>query len=209
MQTISRDDVIALFGAIRDKMAASRDLLCELDSVAGDGDLGLTMAHGFTAVSDSMAASAEQDLGKLLMAAGMAMAEKVPSTMGTLMASAVMAAGKSVKGKTALVPADLPGMVQAAVEGIKKRGKAEQGDKTILDAMIPAAEAMGALGEQATAGEFASAGRRAAAEGVEQTKQMKPKFGRAAWYGEQNIGKQDPGATAALCVAEAVEAFFA
>jgi dihydroxyacetone kinase-like protein len=160
----------------------------------GDGDLGLTMSSAFTAAAET-AAMEETDLGKVFTKSGMAMAKAAPSTMGTLMATGFMRGGKAVKEKTSLGLADMALFWRSFVAGIMERGKAKPGDKTIVDALEPAAAAL----EQAAAevkslrGGFAEAAA-AAAAGCERTKTMAAQFGRMAYNQEKSRDKIDPGA---------------
>ena len=128
-------DLRALLARWAGIMADKRDWLIELDSVVGDSDLGLTMSDGFRAASDAANACVLTDVGKLCYQAGKAMASAVPSTMGTLMASGLMNAGKVLKGTEQLTPAQEAQLFEAYLEGVKNRGKAEVGDQTFLDGL--------------------------------------------------------------------------
>ncbi len=176
-------------------MEENKQYLIDLDSALGDGDLGLTMTAGFAEAATFIDSSTESDLGKLVMQMGMAISRKVPSTMGTLVASGFMAAGKAVKGKSELTDADLCAFMEGFVQGVMNRGKAAPGDRTLVDDVHPVAAAL----KQAVKGgkslsEALQAAKTAAAVGVEATRQMKPKFGRAVYYGDQVLGKEDQGA---------------
>lgn len=193
---LEKENVIALFSALKTTMTAERDALIELDSIMGDGDLGLTMAAAFSAALEDVEKSDEDDLGKLLMKAGMAMAKAAPSTMGTLMGTGFMRGGKALKEKTSLESADMAAFWTGFVEGLMERGKAKPGDKTIIDSLYPASVA---LKEAASAGQemkeaFVLA-LAAAEKGLEDSKDLIAQFGRAAYYQEKSRGKQDPGAT--------------
>ena len=135
---MNANDLRALLARWADEMAQKRDWLIELDSVVGDSDLGLTMSDGFRAASDAANACDLTDVGKLCYQAGKAMASAVPSTMGTLMASGLMNAGKVLKGTEQLTSAQEAQLFEAYLEGVKNRGKAEVGDKTFLDGLAPA-----------------------------------------------------------------------
>ena len=115
-------DLRALLARWADVMAQKRDWLIELDSVVGDSDLGLTMSDGFRAASDAANASELADVGKLCYQAGKAMASAVPSTMGTLMASGLMNAGKVLKGTEQLTSAQEAQLFEAYLEGVKSPG---------------------------------------------------------------------------------------
>ncbi|MFA6849275.1 MAG: dihydroxyacetone kinase subunit DhaL [Selenomonadaceae bacterium] len=186
-------------------MQENKELLIALDSAVGDGDLGLTMTAGFDAARESIQEYSGNDLGKALMAAGMQMAKTVPSTMGTLVGSGFMEAGKCIRGMSILDRAAVISITAAFAEGIAHRGKASEGERTILDAICPAA-AM--FQKHITAGEsLTAAGKNAweaAQAGVEKTKSMLPVYGRAVYYGEKVLGKPDQGAVTGMFIYEAL-----
>ena len=195
MDAIQRSDLPDLFEAWKRVMAEHRDELISLDGVMGDGDLGLTMTAAFNAAAADVAASAESDLGMVLMKAGMAMAKAAPSTMGTLVGTGFMRAGKALKDRPAIGVAELALFFQAFVTGLMERGKAQPGDKTIIDALHPAALALEAAAARgATLAEAAAAMAAAAASGMEATRTMVAQHGRAAYYQEKSRDKLDPGA---------------
>ncbi len=177
-------------------MAEEKEHLIELDSVVGDGDLGLTMSDGFAAAYDTAAAETkETDIGRLLFKSGRAMAREVPSTMGTLMASGLMGAGKALKGKTELGIADIARLFQAYEEGVAKLGRAKPGEKTFLDGMHPAvAQLEAAAGQNLDIRMAAEQAAAAALQGYEDTQEMLAVHGRAATRGEQSRTFKDPGA---------------
>ena len=123
-------------------MADHRDWLIQRNSVVGDSDLGLTMSDGFRAAADAVNKAPAVDVGKTAYLAGKAMASAVPSTMGTLMASGLMNAGKTFKGVEQCNAKQDVEFFRAYFDGVKSRGKAELGDKTFLDGLYPAIEAL-------------------------------------------------------------------
>ncbi len=193
-----------------DLMEANKQYLIDLDSALGDGDLGLTMTAGFAEALNFVTSSTENDLGKLTAQMGMAISKKVPSTMGTLVASGFMGAGKSAKGNQLLNGDEFAAYMEAFVAGVMNRGKASAGDRTIVDSLRPAADALKqavqAGDDLKTALEKAA---KAAAAGVEATKQMQPKFGRAVYYGDQVLGKEDQGAVVGKLIFEGFAKAFA
>jgi dihydroxyacetone kinase-like protein len=195
MSVLALKDVKALFSALKETMVSNRDYLIELDGVMGDGDLGLTMSTAFSAAADEILPLEETDLGKLFIKGGMVMAKAAPSTMGTLMGTGFMRGGKAVKEKTELSLADMAAFWRSFVEGLMERGKAKPGDKTILDALDPAAAA---LEKAAAEGKSLSGGFKdavaAAGEGLEKTKTMAAQFGRMAYNQEKSRDLIDPGA---------------
>jgi len=176
-------------------MAENRTWLIELDSVVGDSDLGLTMSDGFRAAADAIKENAPADIGKTAYQAGKAMATAVPSTMGTLMASGLMNAGKVLKGVEELNTKQEVQFFQAYFDGVKNRGKAELGDKTFLDGLYPAIEA---LAKSEAEGKLdAKLAADTAWEAFQNTKGMLAKQGRMAIRGEQSRELLDPGAAVA------------
>ncbi len=176
-------------------MEEHKQILIDLDSALGDGDLGLTMTAGFSECVSFLDSSSETDMGKLTAQMGMAMAKKVPSTMGTLVASGFMGSGKAVKGKTELSDADVALFVTGFVEGVMKRGKANPGDRTIVDSLHPAAVAFKeAIDNGESLKDASSKALDKAKEGLDATANMPPKFGRAVYYGDKVLGKIDQGA---------------
>lgn len=202
---ISADQVKAAMRRAADALLIHQEELTTLDQALGDGDLGITAAKVAEILIAEADNDSEADLGKWLAQVGMAVNRAASSTMGTLIATALMRAGREMRGKTALEVADLPRMLQAAEQGMHERGKAELGDKTILDVMHPAGEALAkALAEGRT---LAEAGKRlsAAAEaGRDRMTPMRNKVGRASWQGERSEGKADPGCALAVVALQAI-----
>lgn len=199
MDKITFEQLPALFEGVAAIFTEKKDELCEMDANMGDGDLGLTMHKGYNALPDLIRENAEPgDLGKTLMKAGMKMASVVPSTMGTLMSSGVMEGGKALKGKTEIGPAELAAYLTAFAAGIQKRGKCQLGDRTILDAVDAGAKKAAAAVEAGAANleTVINAAVEGADEGVEATKNMTPKFGKAAVFAAKAIGTPDQGAVA-------------
>lgn len=187
-------EILAVWASI---MQENKERLIELDSVMGDGDLGLTMSDGFAAAAEAVRQSDEKDMGKLLYAAGKSMGSAVPSTMGTLMAAGLMSAGKSLKGKTEGGLDCLALMMRAYTDGIAKLGKAKQGEKTILDVLIPGSRELETAAQKGeSVAQALRVAEKAAEEGLKVTTDMAAVHGRAAIRGEGSRGVQDPGATA-------------
>ena len=190
-------DFIALLGRIADDLTAAAEQLRELDAAIGDGDLGITMTIGFQAVREALKGLDDSDISSIIMKSGMAFNRKAASTFGALYATMMMRAAREAKGKDEIGAADLASMLEAAVQGVRDRGKAEVGDKTLLDALVPAASAMReAVDGGASLAEAVSAAADAAGAGAKATIELKSKMGRASWFSERTQGIQDPGATA-------------
>ena len=197
-----------LFRKWADTMAGNSVWLTELDSVVGDADLGLTMGSGFKAAYEAVNACDDADAGKLLYSGGKAMAVAVPSTMGTLMASGFIEAGKRLKGRASLALADVAELFDAYLQGVMNRGKAVRGEKTFIDSLAPAIDSLKA---GATAGKLVSEAAidafAAAKKGFEDTRLMAAVHGRAAVHGEQAMGMPDPGAAVAMLMMQAFMEF--
>lgn len=198
--------LIRLLKEISDIMAENREHLIEMDSIVGDGDLGLTMGDGFKAAYEKVADGSITDAGKLLYQAGKAMASAVPSTMGTLMASGLMQAGKVLKGVETLENADVAKLFEAYEAGVANRGKAKVGEKTFIDGIHPAVESLNtAAAEDASLEDMAAGARKAAEEGFQNTTTMLAVHGRAATRGEASRSLEDPGAYVAVLIMKAFE----
>ncbi len=207
-EKLTRDDVIAALRRIADDLAACADELRQLDAAIGDGDLGITMGLGFAAVKDTLAEVADADISTVLLKTGMAFNRKAASTFGALYASMMMRAAKEAKGLTELGTSDVAKLAAAAAEGVQQRGKASRGDKTMLDALLPAAEALSkAASEGATLPDAMDRATIAAAEGMRATREMKSKIGRASWFADRTEGIQDPGATAIYFMVRSLNGF--
>ncbi len=197
-------DLAAAARRVAAALKADQAMLTELDQAVGDGDLGVTAIK----LAEALETAADQggaDLGKFLAQTGMALNRAAPSTMGTLMATALMQAGKRVLGKESLTAADLPQLLDAATEGVRTRGKANLGDKTLLDALQPAAEALAAVLSEgkslSAAGEAMVA---AARDGRDRVTPLRNRIGRASWLGERTEGEVDPGCGFAVIVLTAL-----
>jgi len=145
--TISNSDLIAIVAKLATDMAGHKDYLCQLDGAMGDGDQGITMAIGFQGIAAGLEALRDQDIGTIVTKSGLAFNGAAASTSGALFATACMRAGREVKGKEEIGVADLANMLEAAFAGIQERGKAQVGDKTVLDALAPTAQALRAAAD--------------------------------------------------------------
>ncbi len=186
----------AVIAAIAAKIEAEKEYLTELDNEIGDGDHGLNLARGFAAVEKKLPALSGGDIGALLKGVGMQLVSTVGGASGPLYGTAFMKAGAACKGLTELDGPSFIAAMEAAIGGIQMRGKAVEGEKTMLDALCPALRAVKAgIEEGKTLKEALADGAEAAAEGVEYTKTIIATKGRASYLGERSLGYQDPGAT--------------
>ena len=177
-------------------MAENRAALIELDSVIGDGDLGITMEKGFAAAREATRGLVGEEPGAIFMKAGMAMAKAAPSTMGTLMATGLMRGGKAVAGKTELSVPDMKAFLAAFLQGVMDRGKAKPGEKTLVDILEPAVHEMESYSGD-DAAELWEKTLEGASRGVESAKAMESQHGKAAVFREKTRGLEDPGGRAA------------
>lgn len=188
--------VVEILHHIAEVMEENKEFLTDLDNVIGDGDHGINMARGFAEVEKQADSFAGKDIGNILKTVGMTLVSKVGGSSGPLYGTAFMKAGVTIGAKNEIGLSDFLGALEAGVEGVKARGKSTTGEKTMLDAMVPALDAMK---EQQAAGadvkHVLEAGVQAAETGVEETKPMVATKGRASYLGERSIGHQDPGAT--------------
>ncbi|MFD1064462.1 dihydroxyacetone kinase subunit DhaL [Oceanobacillus locisalsi] len=201
-------DMKNIFVEIQTIMEEQKDYLCELDGALGDGDIGLTVTKGFKSIAEETGNMDVTDIGLFVKKSGFTLAEVVPSTIGTILASALMQAGKALKEKEELDTSDVALFFKGMIEGIRKRGKAELGDKTILDALYPAVDALEeSANQELSLEEAASAAYQKAMDGAENTKNLQSKHGRAERYFEKSIGHQDPGATVGALVVKGFDVY--
>ena len=141
-ETVSGQEVLAALDRLASDLVAHAEELRALDAAIGDGDLGITITIGCGAVRDALPALDPGDIGAALSKAGMAFNRKAASTFGALVATMGMRAGREAKGRAEIGLAEIAAMCRAAAEGVKERGKSDVGQKTLLDALVPAAEAL-------------------------------------------------------------------
>ena len=189
---------------ISESIIENKDFLTELDREIGDSDHGINMARGFQAVMEKLTPD-DTDIGAVLKKAGMTLLSKVGGASGPLYGTAYMEAWKITDGKTELTAEDLKSVLEAAIAGIQKRGKAVRGEKTMLDSLIPAYETYSQkISEGVDIITALDEACKAARDGVEYTKTIIATKGRASYLGERSIGHQDPGATSLTLTLEAI-----
>lgn len=201
--------LIKAIRAVGEEIIKNKEWLTELDSAIGDADHGINMARGFTAVDAKLdSLLGEKDAAAVLKAIGMTLISTVGGASGPLYGTAFLRAAAAVPGKNTLGRDEVAAILAAAITGIKDRGKAVQGEKTMLDALEPAYKAFesGAAEGKTLAGCLALA-RDAAGQGVEYTKTIIATKGRASYLGERSLGHQDPGATSTHIILAALAAF--
>lgn len=199
MKQITMKELPDLFEAISNQFIIHADELCKMDSRMGDGDLGITMKKGFGALPRIIRDMEEREFSKKIRKAGLEMTEIVPSTMGMLMGTGVSYGGKELEGKNGIDGEGLALFLKGFCKGIIKRGKCDRGDRTVLDSIGQAAddaEAVLKANPCASLEDVCSAALEGAKKGVEATKTMKPKYGKAAVHAEAAKGTADQGAVA-------------
>lgn len=206
---MNAQSLIDMFSAMADAIEIEKDRLCELDGVIGDADHGITMSLGFTAIRSALAQidSATATPTEIFNTAASSFLNAVGASAGPLYATAFMHAGASVKGRTELDKQSLADAIIAMADGIQFRGKAERGDKTMLDAWLPAADTARVTADDASVpiAEMMQKIAAAAVAGSKESIDMLAKKGRSAKLGERSIGHMDAGAasTAVLLTAMA------
>jgi phosphoenolpyruvate---glycerone phosphotransferase subunit DhaL len=185
----------------------NRTYLTELDAAIGDADHGINMDRGFSAVRDKFPTMATMDMATRLRTVGSTLVSTVGGAGGPLYGTAYLRAAGAIAGKEELTSADIVAMLEAFLGGVVARGKAQPGEKTMVDALTPALNAAKqALNENATLAQLTSRAAEAAEQGARDTIPMLATKGRASYLGERSIGHQDPGATSSWlilrCLAE-------
>ena len=178
----------------------------ELDAVMGDADFGVSLATGFQAVIDQWDALDRSSIGAFLTKVSMIISSKVGGCSGPIWGTAFMRAGIKSKGKESVTLADLVEMSRSAIEGIKARGGAELGDKTLLDAVAPATESLAKHAQKSEHNilEALEDASKAATEAIEGTRKWEAKRGRQSFTGERSIGTVDPGIVAVATMVQEV-----
>ena len=193
---ITTDDVIEFLHRAADVLHENKEYLTELDSAIGDADHGINMDRGFQTVLKKLPSVENKDAGTILKTAGMALVSSVGGAGGPLYGTAFMQAGMAVAGKYELTAEDILAALDAALKGVVMRGKANLEDKTMVDAITPAVDAMReALKDGAGTADALEQATVAAEKGMKDTIPMLARKGRASYLGERSIGHQDPGAT--------------
>ena len=206
METITNEALLTIIQAIGKKIESEKDYLTELDNEIADGDHGINLSRGFQAVEEKLPSLSGKDISSILKTTGMQLVSKVGGASGALYGTFFMKAGMAAKGLDVLDGQALVNILQAGVDGVKSRGKATTGEKTMLDAWVPALDALqaGVTAGKSLSDALADAVA-AAAKGVEYTKTIVATKGRASYIGERSLGHQDPGATSTLYMLEVLQ----
>jgi dihydroxyacetone kinase-like protein len=194
---VNRQDVLRWLDALQKVFNENRQQLTDLDSAVGDGDFGISLDRGFTAVQSELSANPPADLRAVFQSVATILIKTMGGSSGPLLGTFFLRAAATCAGKSELAPADVVALFQAGVEGLQQRGKAALGDKTMMDAWLPAVNAMrSALESGSGLAEILETGAAAAEAGMRATITMQARKGRGSYLGERSVGHQDPGATA-------------
>lgn len=193
---MNNEDTLRWLGRIADVLHENAQYLTQLDSPIGDADHGTNMDRGFAAVRNKFPTMTSMDIATQFKTVGSTLVSTVGGSSGPLYGTAFLRAGGAVTGKTDLQAADVVAMLEAFAGGVVTRGKAQPGEKTMVDALTPAlAAAKETLSQGASLAEVTARAATAAAEGAKATIPMLATKGRASYLGERSVGHQDPGAT--------------
>jgi dihydroxyacetone kinase-like protein len=201
---ITRDDTLEWIKSCAKVLAENKDYLVQLDAAIGDADHGANMDRGFQAVMNKIPDMADKDIGTLFKTVGMTLLSTVGGAGGPLYGTFFIQAGSKTSGKIELTLEDWATTLEAALNGVMMRGKAEPGDKTMVDALLPAVNALKqAVADQAPIGDALQRSAEAARQGMESTTPLVARKGRASYLGERSAGHQDPGATSSYLILKA------
>jgi phosphoenolpyruvate---glycerone phosphotransferase subunit DhaL len=202
--SISQKDIVEWINLCGQVINQNRDYLIQLDAAIGDADHGANMDRGFKAVLNKIPELTDKDIGTIFKTVGMTLISTVGGAGGPLYGTFFLQAGMNTAGKMELSLDDWINAFEAAVNGVIMRGKAEQGDKTMLDSLIPALNALKLAAEKnQSLGDALQQAAQAAKEGMEATTPLEARKGRASYLGPRSIGHQDPGATSSYLLLQA------
>lgn len=194
--TITHDTLLAAIDRITAAMERDFDMLNAADGALGDGDLGVTMARGMRAIT-AMKHDLPDDIGMALFQCAQAFTKSSGSSYGTLMATGLMSAAKSLRGSQVIEPADIPDLIAGARDKMQERGKAELGGKTVLDSLDYIARAT------AEGDDKAHAAAQAVDKALDEFRDKPATVGRARIFGDKSIGMDDPGMLAMQSIVKA------
>jgi phosphoenolpyruvate---glycerone phosphotransferase subunit DhaL len=194
--SVTTDEVRAWIGDFAAAIAEHRQELVRLDTAIGDADHGTNMDRGMRAAVEKVDETDAEDIGSVLKTVGMALVSKVGGAAGPLYGTLFLQMGMATGGKSELDLAGWTDALEAGVKGVQARGKAELEDKTMIDALVPAVDALrAAANDGAPLGDALRRSADAAEEGMKATIPLEARKGRASYLGPRSVGHQDPGAT--------------
>jgi dihydroxyacetone kinase-like protein len=198
---VTKEQILQWLQAIAVVLEQNKDYLTELDAAIGDADHGINMNRGFQKVVSQLPSVANKDIRTILKSVSITLISSVGGASGPLYGTLFLRASTVVAGKQELTDEDMVALLQAAVDGVVQRGKAQLGDKTMLDALSPASDAFKqAVADGASAVEALQKAVAAAQEGMKNTTPLVAKKGRASYLGDRSSGHQDPGATSTYLI---------
>jgi dihydroxyacetone kinase phosphoprotein-dependent L subunit len=211
MTQSSLDDLDLVLMTATKTIVDNAEYFAQLDSIVGDGDFGFSLRNGFEVVQSDYATFDHSSVGAVLKKIGLTLSAKVGGVSGPIWGTAFLRAGVAAGDKTELAPEDVIALLRAAITGIMARGNASLGEKTLLDALVPATDSLEAsLADPATKADHGVAAVQAAADvavkAALDTKGMLAMRGRAAYTGERSIGSVDAGATAIGVILQSIAA---
>jgi phosphoenolpyruvate---glycerone phosphotransferase subunit DhaL len=202
--SVNRDAVLTWIRRFGAEIEEHRAELVRLDTAIGDGDHGTNLDRGMRKVLEKLEGASGTDIGATLKTVGMTLVSSVGGAAGPLYGTLFLQMGTATAGKEDLSVEDWTAALEAGVKGVQARGKAEPGDKTMVDALLPAVEALRAGGDEAEALRRSAD---AAEEGMKGTIPLEARKGRASYLGPRSVDHQDPGATSShLLLRAAAEA---
>ncbi|KXA99546.1 hypothetical protein AKJ41_05270 [candidate division MSBL1 archaeon SCGC-AAA259O05] len=193
---------------VSEKIQDNKEFLCEIDAAIGDGDHGTSMAKGFRAAEKKLESESYEDIGSVMKSVGSSLMNEIGGATGPLFSTIFLSAGKIAEDEKEANLSLLGKMFEKSLEDVKARGGARPGDKTLVDSLEPAVKALKKTGRNDLGlVEGLKIACEAAQEGMEDTKEMKPKKGRAKYLDDRAIGHQDPGATSIALVFETMSKY--
>jgi len=205
MTVVTREQIVHWLELTATVLNENKDYLTQLDSAIGDADHGTNMDRGFRKVAEKLPTVADKDIGNILKMVGMTLISSVGGASGPLYGTFFQRGGMAADAREELSAEDLVTVLQGAVDGVQARGRAQPGDKTMMDALLPA---MAALRAGVTAGKDSLGAMEdavaAAEQGMKDTIPLQARKGRASYLGERSIGHQDPGATSSYLILNAL-----
>ena len=198
---INKEHIVQWLEAVATMLAENKEYLTELDAAIGDADHGINMNRGFQKVMDKLPTFADKDIGTILKNVSMNLISSVGGASGPLYGTFFLKASTKVTGKQELTGEDMAALLQAAVDGVVQRGRANLGDKTMLDALFPAVDTFKeAISNNKSTVEALQKAVAAAESGMKDTIPLVARKGRASYLGERSAGHQDPGATSSYLI---------
>ena len=198
---VTKEQILQWLQAVAVVLEQNKDYLTELDAAIGDADHGINMNRGFQKVISQLPSVGDKDIGSILKTVSMTLISTVGGASGPLYGTMFLRASTAVAGKSELTDEDMVALLQAAVDGIIQRGKANLGDKTMLDALSPASDAFKqAIANGASTQEALQQAVAATEQGMKNTIPLVAKKGRASYLGDRSANHQDPGATSTYLI---------